>query len=151
MLLALGFISFSLYQAERTEPEPQKVTIPPSLKEAPARPEHKPIKRVLVPADPADYGMVVTEFSTLDQSQWDMIVAQKLRETRDRYTEDQRKKIKEFIKEDPEKTREKLKKIDEKMRLYQDELSKDPGNEELKGAIERLKMLKSIARELPNI
>jgi negative regulator of replication initiation len=57
--------------------------------------------------------------------------------------------MRETIKEDPQKTADKLKKIDEEIEKCRQVLQGDPYSEEANAKLQRLIMLKSIGEELP--
>ena len=153
---ALAVIFFALYQIRIAEEETAKVAIPapaaPKIEEEVPQPVFPP-PRQLVPANPADYGMVVIVESkpVLTQSEWDGVISEKLTELKRQVPAEDRQKIYDLIKEDPAKTEEKLKQVEAKMRVYEEQLSREPDNVEIKGRLERLKMLKSIARGLIEI
>lgn len=148
MLIVLASSIYQLRQMEEEAARVAPVTAPPEkIEEAPV--PIKPQPRELVPANPADYGMVVQEPGvTLTQGQWDGVISDKIEELRAQYSPQEWEKIDASIKEDPAKTKEKLQKIEEKMRAYEEELKRNPASEEIQGRLERLKMLKSIAKGL---
>ncbi|MDD3297169.1 MAG: hypothetical protein PHU64_07440 [Candidatus Omnitrophica bacterium] len=108
-----------------------------------------PLRRQLKRSYPEDYGM--TTYTRQDepktQKQWDRFISKGIERARSNLSSTQWDGIKEKLKEDPEKTKEKLKQIDEKIIQCQQELKKDPGNDILKKRIQRLRMLKAIAKK----
>jgi uncharacterized membrane protein YcaP (DUF421 family) len=57
-------------------------------------------------------------------------------------------KVKQKIKEDPKITQDKLKQIDESIKICEQTLKLEPYNKEMREKLERLRMLKSIAKQL---
>lgn len=102
-------------------------------------------------SDPGEYGMVVMDEYGGPQTQgdWDRIISQKVNEAKAQLSPDDLEKITNKIKEDPQKTAEKIKTIDENIKKCQEILKGEPDNKETKEKLERLRMLKSISRQLP--
>jgi hypothetical protein len=109
-------------------------------------PTHK-----LVPARPEDYGMVVFEKSSKppDEAEINTLIHRKIQDIKTQFSEEILKKAREKIKEDPQKTKEKLAQIDEAIIKFRQILKEEPYNEEAKGRIQNLLILKTIAEELP--
>ncbi|MDP2941109.1 MAG: hypothetical protein Q8N85_02485 [Candidatus Omnitrophota bacterium] len=143
IVFTAGLIIFSLYQSRRIERE-AVVGVPLATTEEPPR------RRELIPADPRDYGMVVFNESSRPRSQdeWDRVLSQKIREMKERCPKEVWDKAWEKKKEDPQKTAEKLQKIEAEIKKCNQILAQDPGNQEMQEKLEHLTMLKSIAREL---
>lgn len=149
ILFIFGIVLFSIYQTRKIEKEIEiKGVIPPE--EEIAKELIKP-PRQLVPSRPEDYGMVVIDDSNRPQMQeeWDILFSEKIKEVKSQTDSETWKKVKEQIKEDPQKTQEKLKQIDENIKKCKEILKADPDNQEIKNKLERLMILKSIAKELP--
>ncbi len=137
-----------VWQAHRIGKQIQKIEpvseIVPEIKK-------EEIATRLIPSRPEDYGMVVTRESDKPktQAEWDKFFHRKLSEVKSQISLETLAKIKNKIEEDPAKREEKMEKIDKSFQQCQELLKKDPDNEEVKEKLERLMMLKSIAKELP--
>ncbi|MDD2752004.1 MAG: hypothetical protein PHN59_02625 [Candidatus Omnitrophica bacterium] len=149
LVFIVSTIIFSIYQAKQIDKEMAGITpIPPqAITQQPI--EQQP--RKLVPARPEDYGMVVFKpgQEPTTQREWDNLMSQKIKEVKEQTPADVWKKAKESIKEDPERTQEKLQQIDEIMQKLKQDLIKDPDNQAIKDRLNRLMILNSIGRELP--
>lgn len=106
----------------------------------------------LVPSRPQDYGMIVIDEYNRPQTQedWDNLLGAKIRALKSELPSEAKEKIREQIKEDSQVTQDKIKQIDEGIVKCQDILKDEPNNQEAKERLERLMMLKSIAKELPD-
>ena len=104
----------------------------------------------LTPSNPEDYGMVITSSSDTPktQQQWNRIIYEKIDEIRTELSSQDINKIKDKIREDPAKTRQKLIKIENQIKECEATLRKEPNNEFIKEKLERLRMLKAIAKKL---
>jgi len=141
--------TISLYYTRRIEKE-MKGEVPSRPQEVrQAIPEER--KQELRVSDPKEYGMVIIDEYRGPQTQedWDKIISQKVKETKAQLSRDDLEKIAHKIKEDSQKTAEKIKAIDENIQKCQEILKGDPGNEEARAKLNRLRMLKSISQELP--
>lgn len=145
-IFTLGIFLFFVYQALKTEKEIVKVPAP-LLRE-----EEISEKQVgLTPSKPQDYGMIVIEDNDRPQTQeeWDNLFSKKISEMKSEYEASTWDKVNAQIQEEPQKTEEKLKQIDSSIQKCNEALNQDPNNQEIKDKLERLMMLKSIAKELP--
>jgi len=147
VLFTFGIVLFSVYQTQKITRETEKIIPAPIKREeiATKRP------RRLIPSRPEDYGMIVIDENNKPQAQegWDNLLSPKFEELKAKAPPERWDKIKEKIREEPQKTQEKLKQIDDSIKQYQEILRQDPNNQEIKGKLERLMMLKSITKELP--
>jgi len=105
----------------------------------------------LVPARPEDYGMVVFEQSSQPpgEAQINALIHKKMQDIKTRFPEEVLSKVGERIKEDAQKTKEKLAQIDEAIIKCRQILKDEPYNEEARNRLQNLLILKSIAQELP--
>lgn len=166
-VVALGVLIFSLYQTREAEKEaavaplgspegkigemPALQPLEPLKVQIPQPPAPGPEKRrELVPDNPADYGMVVIPEGNAPMSQleWDRIISQKIEDSKSQVPDEDWRKAVDFIKEDASKTAEKIKLIDVKMQTYEEAIRANPNDEDIKGRLERLKMLKSISKKM---
>lgn len=106
---------------------------------------------VLVPVRPEDYGMVVFEKSSEPASEGEInaLIHRKMQDIKTQFPEEVLSRVRERIKEDPQKTKEKLAQIEEAILRCRQILKDDPYNEEARNRLQNLLMLKSIAKELP--
>jgi len=139
-------VSFSIYQTKKLEKEyvlPKKQT------------QNTPL-RVSRPAPvisrPEDYGMIVTDNNApvLTQGYWDGIISSKVRYLKENTPKEVLNKVTQKIKEDPAKTKGKMKLIDDNIKNFSNLLVKEPNNPEAKKRLKHFLMLKSLAKELPN-
>ena len=105
----------------------------------------------LVPARPEDYGMVVFEQSSQPpgEAEINALIHRKMQDIKTQFPEEVLSKVSEAIKEEPQKTKEKLAQIDEAIIKCRQILKDEPYNEEARSRLQNLLMLKSIAGELP--
>jgi len=148
-ILSIVLFSLSLHYTYRIEKDTEgRVSqLPSGIKEA--IPKEK--RRKMRVSDPAEYGMVVINEYNRPQTQkeWDILISQKIDEAKAQLSQDTLEKITNKIKEDPQKTAEKIKMIDENIQKCQEILKSDPTNKEVRDRLERLKILKSISQKLP--
>ncbi len=145
-VLTVTVVSFSIYQTRKLENE---VTLPNNHPLVSAGRPRRPAAAI---SRPEDYGMVVTENDApvLTQGYWDDMISRKVRYLKENTPKEVLAKIDQKIKEDPEKTRGKMKLIDENIKSFSSLLAKEPNNQEAKKRLEHFLMLKSLAKELPN-
>ncbi len=105
----------------------------------------------LAVSQPEDYGMVVTDNGDLsiNQEYWDGIISEKVKQFKSQLSEQDIKKVREKIAEDPAKTQEKLKQIEQEVKKCQAVLDKDPDNQEAREKLQNLFIIRSIGKELP--
>ncbi len=110
----------------------------------------KETRRKLVPDNPEDYGMIVFELGDEPQTQkdWDKLLENKIKKLKTETSLATWAKVEEEIKEEPAKTRDKIKDIDKRLEEFQTSLKKEPNNQEIRKRIENLKMLRAIAKSL---
>jgi len=147
-ILSIVLFSLSLHYRCRIEKDEGRVSqLPSGIKKVTPREK----KRKLCVSDPAEYGMVVINEYNRPQTQkeWDILISQKIDEAKAQLPQDALEKITNKIKEDPQKTAEKIKMIDENIQKCQEILKSDPTNKEVRDRLERLKILKSISQKLP--
>jgi len=149
VLFVVGTIGFSVFLTRHTELEIAPETgaikkVPGGRKPSIAEPPS------LVPANPESYGMVV--FSDNDsvraQGEWDKLISEKVVTMKKDFSPADWQKAREKIAEDPAKTAEKLRKIDEEISKFEAVLALNPGDAEARERLNRLRMLKSIEKEL---
>jgi len=142
----LVVVFFSIYQTKKIIRKIENPILPLPGEEKVTRAPRK-----LVPDNPADYGMVV--FDDINkprtQEEWDSQIHKKVEELKSEFPPEVWDKVKEKIKEEPQVTADKIRQIDEGIQKCEEILKSDPGNIEAKQKLERLMMLKSIAKELP--
>jgi len=107
-------------------------------------------KESLAPSRPEDYGMIVIEEGSAPKTQgeWDNLLAGKIKESKAMLSAEDNKKMRAVIEEDPKKTAEKMKQIDEGIKKCNEALKADPNNQQIKDKLTRYMMLKSIGKEL---
>ena len=107
-------------------------------------------KRTLQPANPADYGMVVTDplKGSMSEEDINVLIHNKWKEINAQFPKETLEKAEETIKEDPQATREKMAKIETELARCRAVLKTDPFNEEMKRKERNLLMLKAIGKEL---
>ncbi len=137
---------FSIYQAKKLEGKSEKTAV---VQEEKVRIKQEP--SVLVPANPEDYGMVVIDENNKPRTQedWDRLIIGRIRDAKFELTAQQTEELRAKIQEDPQKTQEKLKKIDEAIAKCYEILRGDPLNQDARDKLDRLMMLKSISKEFP--
>jgi peptidoglycan hydrolase CwlO-like protein len=142
-ILMVVILSVRVSKSAKQKPAPMEDRLPAESAER--------IKYPLQPADPKDYGMVVLDQgdAPLTEGQARTLIQEKLKEIKSQFPEEKLKKMRETIKEDPQKTADKLKKIDEEIEKCRQVLQGDPYSEEANAKLQRLIMLKSIGEELP--
>ncbi|MDP3732576.1 MAG: hypothetical protein Q8R31_06135 [Candidatus Omnitrophota bacterium] len=143
ILLVVVFISISRPRVYKKKTEAIADRLPFEKEGIPAP--------MLVPARPEDYGMVVFEQSAQPpgEAEINALIHRKMQDIKTQFPEEVLSKVGERIKEDPEKTKEKLAKIDETIIKCRQILKDDPYNEEARNRLQNLLILKSIAEELP--
>jgi len=137
-IILAAAISYRYYSKGRPKPEKQ------AKKETVVEPGKKKVN----PSRPEDYGMMVTHGS-ISEEETQRMIAQKVKVLKSSLSSPDREKLKEKIKEDPKKTKEKLEKVDVAIRQCQEELAENPDNQAVKKRLQRLWTLKTIASELP--
>jgi hypothetical protein len=149
VLLALGLFFFSVYYSHNVLRGLHKEAKPQQEIQTQAEPVKQ--HRVLVPSNPEDYGMVVfDEFHKPEtQEQWNSLISEKIEEAKSQLSKDTLDKVTAKIAEEPEKTAQKLKTIDENIAKCKEILIKEPNNKEVKDKLGRLMILRSIAESLP--
>lgn len=107
---------------------------------------HK-VPRKLKPSNPSKYGMVIKNkiMKPETQEQWNVEIDKKIFDAIHRVDIDTREKIYAVIEEDPERTEEKIKQIDDIIKECDAKLAENPQDLEAKARKERLMMLKAIA------
>lgn len=149
VLFIVGTIGFSIFFTRYTQleigPETGQIKKGP-VSRKPAAPE--PSR--LVPADPESFGMVVfnDNDAAMTQGEWDKVLSEKVVVMKKDFSSADWQKAREMIAEDPAKTAEKLRKIDELIGKFEAALRLNPGDIEARERLNRLRMLKSIEKEL---
>lgn len=140
-----GIVVFSIYLTGKISEEQIKVA--PAVVES--KGAEKPMRQ-LIPSRPQDYGMVVMEETDKPKTQedWNSLLSHKISQLKSEYPPEVWAQINSKINEEPEKTEEKLKLIDEKIQYCIDILAKEPDNQDIKSRLERLMILKALAKEL---
>jgi hypothetical protein len=139
-------VVFSIYQTKKLENE---YVLP---KEQP-QVAFERIKRRPPPviSRPEDYGMVVTDNNApvLTEGYWNEMISKKVSQLKSNTPKEVLGKLNQKIKEDPAKTKEKMKLIDENIKNFNALLAKEPNNLEAQKRLKHFLMLKSLAKELP--
>ena len=146
-LLTVLAVLFSAYQTKQLENNfPAPIAAPKNIILQP-----KPVAAPVI-SRPEDYGMVVTKNSdpVLSQEYWDNLISSKINKLKANTPRESLDKLNHKIKEDPLKTQNKIKLINENIKNFSDLLTKDPNNEEAKKRLEHFLMLKTLAEKLPN-
>ncbi len=151
LLFILGIILFSLYQSNKISREisPERVSEGepvPKTSAASARPR-------ITPSRPEDYGILVIRpgEEPKTQEEWDRFFSKKIQELKSQSPAQTWNKVQEDIeKESPKKRQENLAKLEDKIKKIELELKKNPQNKEAQERLQRLMMLKSIQKELPD-
>lgn len=143
VLLAMVFISISRPRVYKKKTETIADRLPLEKEGIPSP--------ALVPARPEDYGMVVFEKSSQPpgEAEINALIHGKMQDIKIQFPEEVLSKARERIKEDPQKTKEKLAQIEEAILRCRQILKDDPYNEEARNRLQNLLILKSIAKELP--
>jgi len=146
ILVSLALIIFSIYQTIRIEKEVSEFKRPQIKKEEKIIEEASPLIR----SKPEDYGMIVIDDRNrpATQEEWDSLFAKKIKALKSQTPSVTWNKLDKKIKEEPQKTKDKLKQIDSSIEKSKLMLNKDPNNKEIKQKLDRLMMLRSIAKEL---
>lgn len=149
IMFVFGIVLFFIYQTRKIEKEIEKKGVMPAKEKIGEVLIKQP--RQLIPANPKDYGMIVIDDSNRPQAQeeWDTLFSKKIGQLKSEIAPQTQKKVEEQIKEGPQKTQEKLKQIGENINKCKEILKDNPDNQEIKDKLERLMILKSIAKELP--
>jgi len=146
MVLIFAIVLFSIIQTAKLNREYADLALEPvgSVPALISRP-------ALVPSRPEDYGMVVSNNSTpvLTQGYWDDLVTKKVKYLKENAPKEVLAKVDQRIKEDPLKTQENLRLVEDKIKKYSAALAMNPNDQEAKDRLERFLIYKSIARELP--
>ncbi|MFO8052980.1 MAG: hypothetical protein R6U54_03365 [Candidatus Omnitrophota bacterium] len=101
---------------------------------------------------PSDYGIVIfKEYQEpASQEEWNQLFGKKVKELKSQFSEEKWDKVQAKIAEDPKKTKEKIEKINKKLKNYREILKKNPFDQKAKEKIQQLMILKAIANELPD-
>jgi hypothetical protein len=109
--------------------------------------EHK--ARELIVSDPKDFGMVVFDPGVgPSETEIDNMLTVKISQLKSNIRQETWNKIREKIVEDNQKTESKLAQIEESIKQCRDTLNINPNDAQIKAKLERLLMLKIIARDL---
>lgn len=150
LLLVAGVISLSVYQSCKVSRE---ISAGKALQEEVVpKTSAASVKRRIIPSRPQDYGILVTEKGEepKTQGEWDSFFSKKIQGLRSQASVQNWSNIqKDIEKESPAKRQENLARLEEKIKKIESELKKNPRNKEAQERLQRLMMLKSIARELP--
>ncbi len=133
-----------IWQARRIERQMREIESVPEV--TPTYQKEERFTTGLVPSQPEDYGMIVTnEFNKpATQAEWNELLHKKLAELKKDITPQTLEKVRDKIKEDPEKRRDKLAKIDRGIQDCRQILKEDPENKSVHEKLERLLILKSL-------
>jgi len=147
VIFVITLVLFSFYLTKKTESQIKMLLPAVEKKEEIA---DVPEDRKIRPSRPEDYGVVIFHEGETPrlQSEWNEIIGGKIKELKHNLAPETWQKIQEQIAEDPQKTEEKLQQIDEKLAELKSKLVKEPDNQEIKDRINRLMILKSVARDL---
>jgi len=142
-ILSAIILSLSTCRKSSQKPKPFADRLPSD--------EESASRHALQPARPEDYGMVVFDSSNdvTSEAEANTLIRNKIKEIRSQFPKETLVKISEKIKEDPQRTKDKIRQIDEAIVKCRETLRKEPYNEEVKKKLQNLLMLKSIAQELP--
>jgi hypothetical protein len=143
----IAVLAISLWQVRKMENQMQELpTQPPEAPETLPQPQAQP-RPVLKPANPADYGMVITDESVTASTQedWNKIISEKIAAAKAQSSPEDWARLNKTIAEDPQKTEDKLKRIEEEMAKCRAALKNKPGDQDMQDKLQRLMMLKSIA------
>lgn len=101
---------------------------------------------------PSDYGIVIFKEhqEPTSQEEWNQFFGKKVKELKSQFSEEKWDKVQAEIAEDSKKTKEKIEKINKKLKNYREILKKNPFDQKTKEKIQQLMILKSIANELPD-
>ncbi len=147
MILVISLAAVIVFRSSRPKPiEPPLASVEdPLIHEKPAD-----VKRVLHPANPADYGMIVTNPANGSMNEEDInaMIHNKWKDIKKNFPKETLDKAREVIKEEPQKTQEKMAKIETELAKCREILQKDPFNEEAKRKQQNLLILKAIGKEL---
>jgi hypothetical protein len=144
-LAAGGVIVFSLYQTRRIG-ELEKA--PPRLaKQAAGLAAPVP----LVPANPADYGMIVFDDAQalLSDEEAAALISRRVKELKARAGERAGEKIRQKVSSSLCSPQEKIKQIEAQIEKCRQLLQANPQDEELRQKVRRLTIMKSLAADLP--
>jgi hypothetical protein len=144
-LILIIVISTLIWHAHHIEKQMREIK---AISEtAPEEMKRRGIAPALIPSRPGDYGMVVTgEFDKpRSQAEWNELLHNKLTEVKSQISPQELNKIRDKINEEPEKTQEKLAKIDKSIQECSEILQKEPENKDIQAKLERLMILKGLA------
>ncbi|MDD2689602.1 MAG: hypothetical protein PHT41_05595 [Candidatus Omnitrophica bacterium] len=149
LLLVAGVIFFSVYQSSKIAKEisrgkASQEEIVPKTSAASVRPR-------ITPSRPQDYGILVTNQGEgpKTQEEWDSFFSKKIQGLKSQSSTQAWNNVQKNIeKESPNKRQENLVKLEERIKKIESELKKNPQNKEAQDRLQRLIMLKSIAKEL---
>ena len=104
----------------------------------------------MIPDNPEDYGMIVFKEGEepVIQEEWDGLLEKKVRELKFEISHETRVKLEEAVKEEPQKTKEKIKDLDKRLKEAEAILRKEPNNQEMQERIKRLRMLRAVSQSL---
>lgn len=107
-------------------------------------------KEPLAPSRAEDYGFVSYDQNNMPKTQgeWDALLVSKVKESKAMLSEEEKNKMRKVIEEDPKKTADKIKLVDENIKKCNNALKANPNNQEMKDKLTRYMMLKSISKEL---
>ncbi len=150
LLCASVIVLFSMYYTHRVLQDAAKSAPLPAPEDTG---EERPAaqKSGLTPVRPEDYGMIVINERNKPRTQeeWDRLLSRRIKEAKSEFPAETLQKVKAKIAENPDKTKEKLRLIDDKITKCKETLSVNPGDQGCKDTLDRLMILKSIAKELP--
>jgi hypothetical protein len=145
----IAVLAISLWQVRKMENQMQELS--PGQQEelavsVPQQPQAFP-RPALKPGNPADYGMVITDESVTASTQedWNKIISEKIAAAKAQSSPEDWARLNKTIAEDPQKTEDKLKRIEEEMAKCRAALKNNPGDQDTQDKLQRLMMLKSIA------
>ncbi len=147
-LIVLVLLYVVVMRSSGKEEVSGKTSVGPS-EEAVLPQENVPVRK-LEPDNPQDYGMIV--FAPQDkpdnQVEWDKVIKETIGKIKSGTPNASWQAAQETIKEDPAKTKDKVKDLDKRIEEYETALRKNSDNAFLRKRIERLKILRSLAEEL---
>jgi len=110
----------------------------------------KKVRVELIPDEPEDYGMIVfkEQEKSLTQEEWNELLEDKIKKIKSETSFNTWAKLEKVIKEDPQKTKEKIKDIEKRLKEAESALKEEPSNQVVQKKIKRLRMLKAISQSL---
>ncbi len=146
--ILLSCLAIGLFLSLSKVKEEEEVTL--KVKTEKEEIKAKRIRRELVPDNPEDYGMIVFEQreEPVTQGEWDELLGEKVKKLKSKSSLDTWDKLEKAVKEKPQKTKEKIKDLDKRLKEAEAVLRKEPNNQETQKRIKRLRMLRAISRSL---